>query len=91
MCTPFVTHTVTAYNQAPYLEGLVRRILAQSISPIEIVFADDGSQDGSVGRVAAGNHWRHSLRRRIGPGDRAKMNRGSSLAINCGAEDAKGS
>lgn len=48
MSIPFVTYVVTVCNQAPHLEGLVRRILAQSIRPIDIVFADE--RDLRMGR-----------------------------------------
>lgn len=89
MSDPIISYVVTVYNKVPYLRELVSSILAQSIRPIEIVFADDGSHDGSVDllRAIADDISADDVTVRLVLKD---QNHGPSAAINFGIRAATG-
>lgn len=45
---PLVSLIVPAYNAADYLKGIIEDISSQTYQSIEVLFVDDGSQDGTV-------------------------------------------
>lgn len=45
---PLVTVVVPVYNVAPYLPACIESLLAQTLQPIELIFVDDASTDGSL-------------------------------------------
>ncbi len=48
-----VSIIVPTLNEAENVEPLIRRIMASGIAPLEIVFVDDGSTDGTRERIRA--------------------------------------
>ncbi len=89
MSRPLISYVVTVYNKAPYLRDLVQSILAQPIRPIEIVFSDDASQDGSTEflREFANNPGDGEVSVRL---ILETTNKGPSSAINLGIREATG-
>lgn len=62
---PLVTLAVLAFNQQEYIEVSIRAALAQTYSPLEILFSDDCSTDESFARIealAAGYSGPHAIR-----------------------------
>lgn len=49
--TPLVSIAMTTYNAGRFLDGQIRSLLDQTYPNIEIVIADDGSDDGTFERV----------------------------------------
>jgi glycosyltransferase involved in cell wall biosynthesis len=49
---PLVTVVVAAYNEARYIDGCVRSLLAQTYRPLELIVVDDGSRDDTADVVA---------------------------------------
>lgn len=47
LLTPTISCIVPAFNSAAYLREALESILAQTVTPLEIVVADDGSTDGT--------------------------------------------
>lgn len=59
---PAVSVVLATYNQAPWLDGAIATVRAQSFSDWELLVADDGSTDDTaavVGRHAADSRVRH--------------------------------
>lgn len=77
-----VSVIVPTYNCEPYIEQTLRSVLAQSVSPLEVIVVDDGSTDSTVARAEA-------------MGERVRVhrqtNRGVSHARNLGFELSRGS
>lgn len=61
---PLVTFALFAYNQEEYIREAVQGALAQTYSPLEIIFSDDCSVDGTfqvIQEMAAGYQGPHKL------------------------------
>jgi hypothetical protein len=80
---PGVSYIVTIYNKAPYLEGVIRALVAQEGGfERQYVLVDDGSTDGSAeiaARLVAGLPGAQLIR---------QENRGPSSAVNRGLAEA---
>lgn len=76
-----VSAVIPAYNAENYIEAAIESVLAQSAQPIECIVADDGSTDGTAGRVIRFGDKVRLLR---------KPNGGVSSARNAGAHAARG-
>ena len=79
---PLVSVIVPAYNAAPWIQGSVRSVLAQTHEHIEVIVVNDGSTDDTLARVLAIDD------RRLRVVDQA--NAGVSAARNMGLAIAKG-
>lgn len=44
---PLITFALIAYNQEHYIRGAIAAALAQTYSPLEVIFSDDNSTDGT--------------------------------------------
>jgi glycosyltransferase involved in cell wall biosynthesis len=53
LLVPKIDIAMPCYNSAPWLDGMIESILAQDGPSWRIVARDDGSQDATVGRLAA--------------------------------------
>lgn len=53
MKTPLVTLALFAFNQEAYIRDAVRSALAQSYSPLQIIFSDDASADATFAIIEA--------------------------------------
>jgi len=82
---PIVTVVMANYNGARYIEAALRSALAQSLSDIEVIVADDASTDDSADRVVA-IAARDSRVRLL----RAPSNGGPAAARNLCLDDARG-
>jgi glycosyltransferase involved in cell wall biosynthesis len=78
--TPLVSVTVLSYNQERYIRECVESILAQTYSPLEIIFSDDGSSDRTAEIIESclagykGNHSVVFLRHSQNLGGKGKEN-----------------
>lgn len=79
---PQFTVLIPLYNKAPYIEGAIRSVLNQTVSPLEILVIDDGSTDGGAELVERMNIPTLRFIR--------QENAGVSVARNKGIELAKG-
>ena len=80
MTAPAVTVLMPLYNAAPYLDAAVDSILAQSWTDFELLVIDDGSTDGSLGKITARTDARIRVERMPGnQGVVAALNRGLQL------------
>jgi glycosyltransferase involved in cell wall biosynthesis len=80
---PRISVVIPAHNCAPYINACVSSVLDQTISDLEVIVVDDGSNDGTV----------HELGRRSDPRlvvMRSSTNQGVSRATNAGIERARG-
>ena len=75
-----ISVVIPAYNAERYIARAIRSVLAQTRPAEEIVVVDDGSTDGTAGRV----HFGHAVRLIQQP------NAGASVARNTGIEAATG-
>lgn len=75
---------VPVYNSAPYLEDCVKSVQAQTYPHFELLFIDDGSQDGS--REICEAFGREDERIRVIP----RPHQGVSAARNAGIRAAQG-
>ena len=85
MSLPALSVIVPNYNHAKYLPICLNSILAQSVTPLEIVVLDDASTDNSV-EVIESFASKHPLLRLV----RNERNLGVMHNINKGAELARG-
>lgn len=61
---PLVSVTVCSFNQEKYIRECVESVLAQTYSPLEIIFSDDGSSDRTaeiIESCLAGYEGSHSI------------------------------
>ncbi len=82
---PLVSVVVPAYNRAQKLEAAIKSIQAQTYSNLEVIIADDGSQDDTkavVQRLMAGDSRVRYVHHEI--------NQGAQAARNTGIRAAKG-
>lgn len=82
---PLVSIVVPVYNTEKYLSDCLESLLAQTEKNIEILAVDDGSSDGSPGRLCAGMLP-------IGPQIRifTQKNAGPGAARNTALKNARG-
>jgi glycosyltransferase involved in cell wall biosynthesis len=71
---------IPLYNKAPYVEGAIASVLAQTVQDFEIIVLDDGSTDGGADLVAAIGDSRVRLFRQPNAGVSATRNRAISMA-----------
>jgi cellulose synthase/poly-beta-1,6-N-acetylglucosamine synthase-like glycosyltransferase len=73
-----------ARNEAQFIEGTIKSVVAQTVRPVKWVIVSDGSTDGTddiVRRYAAEHHWIEMIRMP----ERAERNfAGKALAFNAG-------
>ena len=84
MNQPKVSVLISFYNLVPYVDKTMETVLAQKTNfPVEVLCADDGSDDGTVGRIAdlPVTVLRHE--RRMGKG--ASLRDGFAEALRQGA------
>ena len=87
MSRPLVSVIIPSYNHAPFVEATIDSVLSQTLSDLELIIIDDGSNDQSVetieGRLAP-----------IGDANRVRLiareNRGLCRTLNEGLEMARG-
>lgn len=53
LCPTMISIIIPTLNEAENIEPLVRQIIESAAPPIEIIFVDDGSTDGTAGRIRA--------------------------------------
>jgi GT2 family glycosyltransferase len=82
MIPPLLSIVIPAFNVEAYIEAAVHSALAQTIQNIEVIVVDDGSTDGTAGRVQALDDPRIRLIRR--------SNRGLAATRNVGIRHARG-
>src|SRR5436305_5580471 len=51
--TPLVSVTLVTYNHEKYIDAAIRSVLDQTFRDLELVIVNDGSTDGTAGRIAA--------------------------------------
>lgn len=89
MADPRFTVLCATYNQAAYLEEMVRSVLDQTFDDLELVIVDDGSTDDTPGVLA-------DLLARLPAADRAKIvvhrtaNGGQTAAFEAGFARSRG-
>ena len=82
--TPKISIIVPVYNVSAYIDRCVSSLLCQTLSPLEIIFIDDGSTDDSVSKIRSlikNKPWCVLLR---------QTNQGLSSARNAGIKIAQG-
>jgi glycosyltransferase involved in cell wall biosynthesis len=79
--TPAISVVIPCYNGARVIRTTVESVLAQTLSPLEVIVVDDGSTDDSAAIAEA-----------LGPPVRVirQPNQGESVARNRGIDEAKG-
>jgi len=76
-----VSVVIPTYNRKGMLQRALQSVFAQSVSPLEIIVVDDGSQDGTADWLARACPQVVCL---------SQANRGVSAARNCGIAQAQG-
>jgi glycosyltransferase involved in cell wall biosynthesis len=88
MSRPLVTVALFACEQAPFIDEAVAGALAQRYEPIEFLFCDDASTDGTADRIRAaaeGDHSDRSIRTHL-----ATKREGLATRINEAVREARG-
>lgn len=80
MADPRFSVVVPLYDKVDSIAATLRSVLAQTLSPLEVVVIDDGSRDGSGDVVAALGDPRIHLIRQANGGEAAARNAGVAAA-----------
>lgn len=88
----FVSVIMPMYNAERYVVSAVHSVLREKSIPIELIVVDDGSTDGSVGKLQRIDDPRLRLLRNPGKGIASALNAGLALAkgqiiTRCDADD----
>jgi len=73
---PAVTVVIPAFNVAAYIRDAVQSALAQTVSNIEVIVVDDGSDDGTAERLEGLNDPRLQILRQANSGQASSQNVG---------------
>lgn len=86
MVRPLVSVVIPSYNHAPYVEATIGSALSQSLSDLELIIIDDGSEDDSVACIQHIMDQRGDCRVRL----ITRENRGLPRTLNEGLVMARG-
>ena len=75
-----VSVVIPSYNHAAYIREAVDSVLSQSLSDLELIVVDDGSQDESLDILAGYSDRRFHLYTQLNQGAHAAINRGLHAA-----------
>ena len=82
---PLVTAVMAAFNAERFVEEALASLCAQTLSDLEVLVADDGSTDGTAGKVEDASRRDGRIRLlRLG------RNRGQAAALNAALDQARG-
>ena len=85
---PLVSIVTPCYNGEPYLDRFFRSVMDQTWPCLELIFINDGSSDGTEGKVRC---WGEKLESRgIGVRYLYQENAGQAAALNRGLKKARG-
>ena len=77
---PLVSVVIPAYNADPWVDGTLASVLVQTHGHLEVIAVDDGSTDGTVGRLRACSDPRLRVIEQANAGACAARNRGLAEA-----------
>ncbi len=75
-----ISVVLPSYNHAAYVAEAVRSVLSQSLTDLELIIVDDGSQDASLDILSGFSDCRLRLYSQPNQGAHAAINRGLSMA-----------